>query len=141
MSSQRETILSGFVTLLEGIKHPSTENYNTYPAVSRKREHWVDTNTFPILFLDEGEPEQVEDFAFGLCRGTLTIQILGRIKGEWDDLNELIEDVRKRVDSTANTWRDMTDIMTVQVVADPNSQLKEFEMVVKVMSFYNRGSA
>jgi hypothetical protein len=138
MSNQRETILAAIVTLLEGIRVPT---FNTQPYVSRKREHWVDTNRFPILFVDEGEPEEVINFAFGMMQGILNIQILGRIQGSWEELNELIEDIRKRLDSADNTYRKYSDLITVQAVADPSSDLKEFECRVNVDYYYNRGSA
>lgn len=136
MSNERETILAHIVTVLEGIRTPT---FNTKPYVSRKREHWVDTNRFPILFVDEGEPEQVEDICFGTVHGILTIQILGRVQGTWEALNELIEDVRKRIDSTANTYYEFTNLRTVQAVADASSDLKEFECRCNVEYFYDRG--
>jgi len=136
--NQRETIIADLVTLLEGIKKPT---FNTSPYVSRKREIWIDTNRFPILFVDEGESEVVTDIAFGSCQATLTIQILGRIQGPWEDLNKLIEDVRKRIDSVDNTEYEFTNLRTVQVVADPSSDLKEFEARVNVEYYYDRGEA
>jgi len=138
MSNERETILSDIVTLLEGIRKPT---FNSSPAVSRKREHWIDTNRYPILFVDEGELEQVADICFGTVQGILTIQILGRIQGAWEVLNALIEDVRKRIDSADNTRFEFTNLRTVQSVADPSSDLKEFECRVNVEYFYQRGSA
>lgn len=136
--NQRETIIADLVTLLEGIKKPT---FNTSPYVSRKREHWIDTAKFPILFIDEGEPEIVTDIAFGSVQGILTIQILGRIKGNWEDLNNLIEDVRRRIDSVDNNDFEFTNLRTVQVVADPSSELKEFESKVNIEYYYDRGEA
>jgi len=138
MSNERESILAATVTLLEGIRVPT---FNSSPYVSRKREHWIDTNRFPILFVDEGEPEEVTDIAFGMVQGILDIQVLGRIQGSWDELNALIEDIRKRLDSVDNTYRKYTNLRTVQSVADPSSELKEFECRVNVDYYYNRGSA
>ena len=136
--NQRETIIADLVTLLEGIRTPT---FQTKPYVSRSRTHWIDTNRFPILFVDEGESEQVTDIAFGSVQGILTIQILGRIQGTWEDLNKLIEDVRRRIDSVDNTNYEFTNLRTIQSVADPSSELKEFECRVNAEYYYDRGEA
>ena len=139
MSNQRETILNATFDLLENIQ--TSAGYNTNPVVERERQHFFDTVNFPALLLDEGEPEPIESWCFGQDWNTLVIQIVGRIRGTWLDLNKLVEDVRKILESSTNTYEKDTFITSVQEAADPQSDLKEFTMIVRIEYMTNYGSA
>jgi hypothetical protein len=141
MSNQRETIIAYIPTLLDGIS--TGAGFNTTPYLYRERTHWDDkeNQNLSALFVDEGEPEEVSTICFGKEQGVLNLIILGRYKGTWSNINNLLEDVRKRLESSSNTYQKDTEIVSVKVSADPNSELKEFEMNVKISYRYNLGSA
>lgn len=130
MTSQRETIIAHITDILADVE-----------TVLREREHWYDQSNWPCLYIDEGEAEVIEDFTFDSWKSTLTILVLGRVKGEWTDLNTLIEDTRKMIDSTTNTYQPYTRFVETKVVADPSSNIKEFEMNIQVDYYTTRGSA
>lgn len=139
MSNSRETIIAATFDLLEGIQ--TSAGYNTNPVVLRERQHFFDTVNFPALLLDEGEPELIESWAFKVEMNTLPIFILGRVRGAWSELNKLVEDVRERLESTNNTYEKDTFIDSVQATADPQSDLKEFEMRIRIEYRTNYGVA
>lgn len=139
MSNLREIIIDHVRYLLEGILQPT---FNTTPHVERDRVIWEQTVNFPALYLDEGETEEVEHFAMGTEQGILNLIIMGKIRSNKIDFNKFIEDVRKRLDdSSTNSYWQWTHIQAVRTFFDPESELKEFEMPVKIQYQYNTGSA
>lgn len=139
MSNQRETIIDYVADYLENLSVPP---YNTNPTVIRGMEHWQDTINLPAIVIDEGEAESVEQLSFGNnWQATCDLVLIGRMRGSWTEANNLIEDVRIFVSSTANTYRDYMTLMSSRVSQDPGSDRKEIEIHYQIQYQYADGSA
>jgi len=111
----RDTILDSFKDLLSTI---STANgYNTDVAkVERKMLYWDAEETFPVLMVIGGN-EEFEDTLGGPVYSTLHIKIRGYSQDSTDPetaLCDIIADVLKAIDSTDNSYRGETTIVSLE---------------------------
>ncbi len=140
MSNQRETIIAAFRTFLDNIS--TSTGYNNTPNVYREREHFENINSFPALFVEETEPEAVERLSFNQYQGTIGLTIMGAVRSTSKTaIHTLMEDVRICLDSTLNTYREYTSIDSMRPITEPESERQYFESAVRVIYFYNAGSA
>lgn len=140
MSNQRETIISAVVTLLDGIS--SSGGYNTTPTVCRRREHFENFINLPAIYVEETEPEAISQAAFRMMQGSMTIGITGAIRSTGNtSINSLMEDVRVRLESTANAYRDYVTLESIQAMTEPESDKRYFEAIARAIYFYEVSSA
>ncbi len=140
MSNQRSTIIGALYTLLDGIS--TSTGYNTTPIIYREREDFNNMVTFPALYLEETEPEIIEQIGFRQSQGTINLQITGAMKSTAPTtLYSLLEDVRVCLESTANAYRDYTYLDSIQPMTEPESDRRYFEASLRVIYFYQSGTA
>jgi hypothetical protein len=144
MISQREQITEALYILLEQIKQ--SNGYNNNVAVIRDRVGWDSTNKDPALFLDEYEPEIIEDIAFELIRGRLSFVVAGKTYGSPQKMNSIVQDIRSILEdevqnATYQPYLSMQRVLSYNSSSDPSDKLKYLEVYFTVDYFYGPGSS
>jgi hypothetical protein len=119
-TSDRETIISTIFTALEAIS--VANGYVNDPKVLRTLQAWDAEASACALYCDEFEPEEVKHLAFGLESGMISMIAKGKVMGDSTDINSLVLDIRKALESASNTlsaFLTVTRAMTYGNYVDP----------------------
>ncbi|MEO0166755.1 MAG: hypothetical protein ABIL39_11535 [candidate division WOR-3 bacterium] len=130
----KEEIISFYENYLDEIEQP---DFSTSPFIYRGTYHFEDKENLnlPALFIDEGEADTYEYAGLGSNSMLVNYHLIikGRIKGDWEDYNNFMDDVISRInDKDNNTYWAWTSLDRVEASFDPNSDLKEFNLYLTV---------